>query len=251
MVFYYTGTGNSKYAAEKLLAVSGGELISITDCVKSGTYEFTPAVGEIVGFVFPVYCYTVPMTVQNFARKLKINTDREVYSFAVATCGATTGMTLKTFNKLFPVSAMFGLPMVDNYLPFLSAAPTNSEVEEILANSDGIMDGIISSIAHRETGNLNKYEGKGSKLISVFAGKGYAKHRPTADFNVNDSCVGCGLCESICPTSSVKVVDGFAMWTEENCDLCFACLHRCPNEAINYRNKTQGKGRYINPKIEL
>ena len=80
MVFYYTGTGNSKYAAEKLLAVTGGELISITDCVKEGTFDFTPAVGELVGFVFPVYCYTVPMTVQNFARKVKINSDRDIYT---------------------------------------------------------------------------------------------------------------------------------------------------------------------------
>lgn len=251
MVFYYTGTGNSKYAAEKLLAVTGGELISITDCVKEGTFDFTPAVGELVGFVFPVYCYTVPMTVQNFARKVKINSDRDIYTFAVATCGATTGSALKTFNSLFPVSAMFGLPMVDNYLPFLSSAPTEDEVKEILANSNETINGIISSIAHRESGNLNVYEGKGSELISIFAGKGYAKHRPTADFNVNDSCIGCGLCEKICPTASIKVIDGVAVWTEENCDLCFGCLHRCPNEAINFKNKTQGKGRYTNPYTEI
>ena len=151
----------------------------------------------------------------------------------------------------FPVSAMFGLPMVDNYLPFLSSAPTEDEVKEILANSNEIINGIISSIAHRESGNLNVYEGKGSKQISIFAGKGYAKHRPTADFNVNDSCVGCGLCEKICPTASIKVIDGVAQWTEENCDLCFGCLHRCPNEAINFKNKTQGKGRYTNPYTEI
>ncbi|MBQ8831293.1 MAG: EFR1 family ferrodoxin [Oscillospiraceae bacterium] len=251
MVFYYSGTGNSKYAAEKLLAVAGGELVSIADCVKNETFEFTPAVGEIVGFVFPVYCYTVPMTVQDFARKLKINTDREVYSFAVATCGATTGSALRTFNKLFPVSAMFGLPMVDNYIPFLDAVPTESEAEEILSNSDIILDDIIYNLSHRQSGDLNRYEGKGSKFISLIAGKGYANRRPTSDFSSNDKCVGCGLCESICPTSSVKVIDGKAVWTEQNCDLCFGCLHRCPNEAINYKNKTQGKGRYINPRIKL
>ena len=251
MVFYYSGTGNRKYAAEKLLAAAGGELISITDCMKNETFEFTPAVGEIVGFVFPVYSYTVPMTVQNFASKVKINSDREIYTFAVATCGATTGSSLKTFDKLFPITAMFGLPMVDNYLPFLSAAPSKEEVEEILSRADEVLDDIINSIVHRESGNLNRHEGKGGKILSLLAGNSYAKRRPTSDFVSNDDCVGCGLCESICPTESVQVIDGYAQWTKENCDLCFACLHRCPKEAIDYKNKTQGKGRYVNPRIKF
>lgn len=251
MVFYYSGTGNSKYAAERLLAVAGGELISIADCVKNETFEFTPTVGEIVGFVFPVYCYTVPMTVQEFAKKLKINSDREVYTFAVATCGATTGTSVKLFGKLFPVTAMFGVPMVDNYIPFLRSAPSDSEVEEILSASDETLNRIIHSISRREGGNLNKFEGKGSTLLSFIAGRGYAKHRPTSSFNLNENCTGCGLCENICPTSSIKVIDGKAVWVNENCDQCFGCLHRCPNEAINFKNTTQGKGRYVNPKTTL
>jgi len=251
MVFYYSGTGNSKYAAERLLAVTGGELVSIADCVKSGTFDFTPAEGEIVGFVFPVYCYTVPMTVQEFAKKVKINSARDIYSYAVATCGATTGSALKTFSRLHHVSAMFGLPTVDNYIPFLRSAPAADEVEEILSAADRTLDGIIHSISRRESGNLNKYEGKGSKFLSLIAGSAYAKRRPTADFNLNENCVGCGLCESVCPTEAIKVTDGKAAWVKENCDLCFACLHRCPKEAINFKNTTQGKGRYVNPRTVL
>lgn len=251
MVFYYSGTGNSKYTAERLLTITGGELISIADCNKNGNFEFTLAEGEILGFVFPVYCYTVPMSVQEFAAKLKINASREVYSYAVATCGASTGLSLKTFSGIFPVSAMFGLPMVDNYIPFLRSAPTDSEAADMLKTADAELDKIIDHISRRANGNMNRYEGKGSKLLSLIAGKHYNKHRPTSSFNINQHCTGCGKCENICPTNSIKITDGKAKFVTENCDQCFGCLHRCPNEAINFKNTTQGKGRYINKRTKL
>ena len=141
--------------------------------------------------------------------------------------------------------------MVDNYIPFLRSAPSSEEVVEILDASDATLDGIIHSISRRESGNLNKFEGKGSKFISFIAGNSYAKRRPTSSFNLNENCTGCGICESICPTASISVIDGKAVWVKENCDICFGCLHRCPNEAINYKNTTQGKGRYINPRTKL
>ena len=65
------------------------------------------------------------------------------------------------------------------------------------------------------------------------------------------ACVDCGLCEKICPTESIEISDGKAVWVNENCDQCFGCLHRCPNQAINFKNTTQGKGRYVNPKTIL
>lgn len=250
MVFYYTGTGNSKYAAERLLAVTGGDLVSIAECENSSKYDFTLAEGEKLGFIFPVYSYTVPMTVQEFVKKLNVSSDREIYSYAVATCGASTGNTLKLFNKLYPVSAVFGLPMIDNYIPFLSSAPTKSQQEAELSKADEILNGIINQISQKSCGYLNVFEGAG-KLMASMAAKHYAKHRSTSDFNVNDNCVGCGLCESICPTHSIKLVNEKPTWVNENCDLCFGCLHRCPKEAINFKDSTQGKGRYINPKTTL
>lgn len=251
MVFYYTGTGNSKYTAERLLSVTGGELISIAECVKNGNFEFSIAEGELLGFVFPVYCYTVPFTVQKFAKMLKINSSREFYSYAVATCGESTGSALKTFSKLFSVSALYGLPTVDNYLPFRRSAPSSDAVKDILDQTDKNIDTIIHQISKRDSGNLNKNEGKGAKLLSLIAGRAYLKHRPTADFVINDNCTGCGLCEKICPTGSISVVNGKAAAVNPNCDLCFACLHRCPSEAIDYKNTTAGKGRYVNPRTKL
>ena len=54
MIFYFTGTGNSLYAARKL-ADEGEKIVSIVDALRSKAYHYTLNVGDKLGFVFPVY----------------------------------------------------------------------------------------------------------------------------------------------------------------------------------------------------
>ena len=48
MIFYFTGTGNSLYAAQKL-ADDGEKIISIVDALRSKAYHYTLNVGEKLG----------------------------------------------------------------------------------------------------------------------------------------------------------------------------------------------------------
>lgn len=251
MIFYYTGTGNSKYTAEKLLSVTGGELYSMAECEKNSSYDFSLAEGELLGFVFPVYSYTVPMTVRNFIQKLKVTGGRDMYSYVVATCGESTGKSCRLFEKLYPVSALFGLPMVDNYLPFQQAAPSCEEAAAELDRADTILDGIIRHISARDKGNLNEYEGKNTAVISKVAGAAYVKGRSTGDFSVSERCTGCGLCQDICPVGAIELVNGLPKWVLDKCDQCFGCIHRCPSNAIDFKGSAVGKGQYVNPRTVL
>ncbi len=53
-------------AAKQIAKETGDELINISDCIKNGKYSFTTKRGEKVGFVFPVYYYTIPSMVKKF-----------------------------------------------------------------------------------------------------------------------------------------------------------------------------------------
>lgn len=70
MIFYFSGTGNSEHAARALLQ-ENEQLISIANAANSETFTFSPAEGENVGFVFPVYFYGLPDTVRRFVKKTK------------------------------------------------------------------------------------------------------------------------------------------------------------------------------------
>lgn len=47
-----------------------------------------------------------------------------------------------------------------------------------------------------------------------------------------EKCTGCKICERVCPTLVIKVVDRKAVVDEPNCTGCGGCEQRCPFRAI-------------------
>jgi heterodisulfide reductase subunit A len=57
----------------------------------------------------------------------------------------------------------------------------------------------------------------------------------TADVN-EDLCVGCGLCEEICPYGAPKIENGKSKIREILCRGCGTCAAECPSQAISMRH---------------
>ncbi len=47
-----------------------------------------------------------------------------------------------------------------------------------------------------------------------------------------DTCIGCKICEKVCPTLSIHVTDKKAVVDEPNCTGCGGCEQRCPTRSI-------------------
>ncbi|MGN1339585.1 MAG: flavodoxin domain-containing protein, partial [Oscillospiraceae bacterium] len=65
MVLYFSGTGNSRYAAEKIAQISGDELISINERIKSGDHSGISSDKPLV-FVGPVYAGRFPRIMDDY-----------------------------------------------------------------------------------------------------------------------------------------------------------------------------------------
>lgn len=65
-----------------------------------------------------------------------------------------------------------------------------------------------------------------------------------AAFYSTDECIGCELCEKLCPLKNIQIrKDHRPVWGKE-CTHCMACIVKCPKKAIEYGKKSRGKNRY-------
>ena len=73
MIFYFSATGNSKWAAQLLASKTNDRIVSIVDVLCDGSScEFALKAGEKIGFVFPVHGWRVPSIVREFISCVKL-----------------------------------------------------------------------------------------------------------------------------------------------------------------------------------
>lgn len=259
MIFYFSGTGNTLWAARKVAEATGDRLIDISETTRhgdnTGELRYTLADGERIGFFFPVHGWRPPLTVRAFVRRLRIDTPKGHYCYAVCTAGDTVGEAMDIFQKdiaaigLHADSTM-SLIMPESYigLPFMDVdTPANEQRKT--READSRLSDFINDIKERKCGIHDIHTGNWPKTNSRLIGAAFVKwiigDRP---FRVDsDKCTQCGLCARLCPVGDIRGGKGqLPSWLHNGkCLSCFACYHHCPVRAIEYGGRTKGKGQYF------
>lgn len=253
MIFYFSCTGNTRWAAQELARATNDRLINVADALKSEE-EFQLAEGESLGFCFPVHGWRPPLTVREFIQRLKMDNWHDNYCYALCTAGDTTGESLKIFeNDLLkrgiPLHAIFSLVMPESYvgLPFMDVDTSEKEKEKKL-QAKLLLQQYIQHIINKKQGKQDPYIGRWPRINSRLIGSFFVNHLISdKPFRVESSkCVRCGICANVCPTDNIKGGLGYEpTWLHtRRCITCFACYHHCPHHAIEFGRQTQNKGQY-------
>lgn len=284
MIFYFSGTGNTKWAASKLAAATREDLISIAPYMRADDSShnlaepFILKENERLGFVFPVHGWRVPKLVREFISKMKIlreSSDATVenkakaddslknrpFAYCVCTAGDSIGLTIENLNEVIflnpslqalgitEVSSSYSLIMPESYigLPFMDVDPKEREIRK-KENAAQELAVVCEEIFDRKEGISRLVKGPIPWFFTKVVG-GFFENVLITDkrFHVEkDRCVKCGICANVCPVGDIKGGHGeYPVWLHhKDCLTCFTCYHHCPHHAIEFGNQTQKKGQY-------
>lgn len=284
MIFYFSGTGNTKWAASKLAAATREDLISIAPYMRADDSShnlaepFILKENERLGFVFPVHGWRVPKLVREFIGKMKIqrvSSDAFVenkakaddclknspFTYCVCTAGDSIGLTIENLNEVISqnpslqalgiteVSSSYSLIMPESYigLPFMDVDPKEREIRK-KENAAQELAVVCEEIFDRKEGISRLVKGPIPWFFTKVVG-GFFENVLITDkrFHVEkDRCVKCGICANVCPVGDIKGGHGeYPVWLHhKDCLTCFTCYHHCPHHAIEFGNQTQKKGQY-------
>lgn len=252
MIFYFSGTGNSYYAASKVAEYTSEQVISIPEEMRQGqdSYEYSLQEEEIIGIVYPIHAWGPPLMVRNFIRKLSFVNYRNNYIFSIATCGANTGNAMTLLEKDLDARGLalksaFSLVMPNNYM-IMGDVDSQETAQKKLNMAEEQLAEISEIVAGRKPGVFRLTKGVFPSLLTAAINPLFAKYALDAGkFYATDACTGCGLCEKVCLMENISV-EGKPAWGR-NCTQCLACINICPEKAIQYGQGTIKKGRYFNP----
>ncbi len=284
MIFYFSGTGNTKWAASKLAAATREDLISIAPYMRADDSShnlaepFILKENERLGFVFPVHGWRVPKLVREFISKMKIQREpsdatggnkakaddclkNRPFAYCVCTAGDSIGLTIENLNEVISqnpslqalgitkVSSSYSLIMPESYigLPFMDVDPKEREIQK-KENAAQELAVVCEEIFDRKEGISRLVKGPIPWFFTKVVG-GFFENVLITDkrFHVEkDRCVKCGICANVCPVGDIKGGHGeYPVWLHhKDCLTCFTCYHHCPHHAIEFGNQTQKKGQY-------
>lgn len=247
MIFYFSGTGNSKEIAIRLSKATNDSAQSIMNYHES----FIDATDAVLGFVFPVYGWNVPSPLKDFIRRTQIKVSANTYIYAVCTCGDDIGRTDDIFIELLSTQnlkcdAFWSILMPDTYigLPgFYLDAPNekNHKLQLAWKRISNISEQVLK--CNRNCFDANN--GKFAWIKTYILGSVFHKHL-TGDhlFKVSPACTHCKKCAKVCPMNNITFSEqGTPIWNH-HCVDCLSCYHHCPAAAIEYGRFSKGKGQY-------
>lgn len=246
MVIYFSGTGNSRYAAESIALYTKDELVSANEYIKSAKAADFHSEGPYV-FVSPTYSWRIPRVFSSFIKKSSFKGNNLAYF--VMTCGDDIGNAGAYLEELcakagLTYKGVYPLVMPENYIALYDVTE-KSEAALRIAEADKTLRSVSAFISKGEDfPNLKlgfAARLKSGAVNSVF----YSLVVKAKGFHVTDKCVSCGNCEELCPLNNINIVQGKPLYGD-SCTHCMACISACPTQAIEYKKRTLGKERYYN-----
>ena len=247
MILYFSGTGNSRYIAQRLAECCADELVSMNRGMRqrkldpyNAQYAFTSEKPFVV--VCPTYCWRVPKVVEEFLLDSRFVGSSEIYF--LLTCGSGTGQAAAHAEELcaklsLDFMGLSSIRMPENFITLFRAPDADEAVGIIRAAMPQVENIAQQILIHHEIRDSYSGPAMPDFVYRLF----YRFFVHDKKFRVKDSCVGCSACAKLCPMANIGMKNGKPVWLG-SCTQCQSCIAVCPTDSIEFGRRTKGKRRY-------
>lgn len=209
MILYFSGTGNSAYAAKRIGKELNDPVLNLFEKIRSHDYsELHSDVPWVV--VVPTYAWRIPRIVEKWLCHTRLSGNKSIYF--VMTCGSDIGNAdkyLRQFctKKKMDYKGCMEVVMPENYIAMFSA-PEKEKALEIIRQAEHIIDNAARLVKEHTAfpqakvsliGRLNS-----SFVNTIF----YPIFVHAKKFYVTDACISCGKCVKVCHTGNIYLING-------------------------------------------
>lgn len=247
ILFYFSGTGNTKLVANKIAKNLNIEIKSMEeDLIFSNLINKK----ETIIIMYPVYYSTPPILVREFIKKYDDCFENKQVMSIVSQMGFSGDGAYVLSEYLPPSSKLIysrHINMPSNIsnlpvIPYLEKIFVNLRINHALKKAKKISN---------EIKNNNLRTQGGTKLGNKFGlsqrkGGLEKENKNKSSVWVDDSCIGCGICEESCPVNNFYVENNKAE-SKGQCILCTRCENLCPKKSIRVFINKEVKHQYKIP----
>lgn len=259
MIYYFSGTGNTRHVAELLAKHLGSDIHQFsTEELRSPHKAKLTSADTLIIWAFPTYSWGVPPVIRQIISNAELDFPKEALHLAVVTCGDDIGMLPSMFRREITArgllaGAVFSVTMPNTYVMMKGFDTDSTQIaRQKIDNSSKRVEEIAVKIDKGECQADNDMVVKGSfaRLKTTLIYPFFTRFEMSPKgFSVDKGkCIHCGKCEKICPMANINLeADGCPTWGTK-CAFCTACYHVCPMHAIDWKNTCVKKGqvKYFN-----
>lgn len=254
MIIYFSGTGNSRFAA-RLLADELQEQITFLPNLIPESEDFTKKISEEkrLIFVFPIYSWGIPPIILSFIDQINPKATELLQKKAIimiCTCGDETGLAPEMLVKKLKSKGLnlysgWSVIMPNDYVLLPGFDVDSKDIErEKLDRVKPRINEIANHIKKREI----KFDYTRGSLAGLKTTMIYPLFKKwgiiPSKWHWTEECISCGKCVTACPVNNITFKGQHPYWGK-NCTSCLGCYHICPVHAIEYGRSTAHKGQYF------
>ncbi len=253
-IYWFSGTGNSLALARDIARHLGGD-VPLVPIASLGTRPVT--VEGAFGVVCPVYFYGLPLVVREFLGRMR--SEGSPYAFAALTAGGFAGRAPVQARALLrragkDPDAVYVVTTPGNYIAMYDVRGAEAR-QRAIAGAHEAAERIAAGVKGGATAFVHASPAARAMNAVFYATFGrefsITCRRRDRRFFATEACTHCGACSRVCPVGNIDLVDGRPRW-RGHCEQCFACIHWCPEAAIQIRRTATAKrSRYHHPGVSL